>query len=138
MVQRCSVQTKDDYTRLEKCLRGGPDRSNFEKYIEKLRNRAIFHYDQSLVEKVIAERARREEARILTYTMGDSLRLWRFEAADHLIDSIITRRIWGIPRNSDQTQEADRINDYITELGRSFVGFSGEYCDAYLRENASV
>ena len=37
---------------------------------------------------------------------------WHFKVADDLIDSIVVRQIWGIPKGSDVRFEADKVAMY--------------------------
>ena len=52
--------------------------------------------------------------------------------ADDIVDSIVVRQLWGIPRQSDLRLEADMIADYQYEITLSFIDFAGEFIWKYL------
>jgi hypothetical protein len=61
------------------------------------------------------------------------MHLWHFKVADDVVDSIVVRRIWRIPRDEDFRAKADAIGDEVQKIALLFLDFSGEfiwkYCD---------
>jgi len=89
----------------------------------RLRHNLVFHYDESskLIMKAISDRAERTEARHSSITRGSTAYLWHFKPADDIVDSIVVRQIWGIPRDKDLRAEIDIITDEVHQLFLCFV-----------------
>lgn len=102
----------------------------------KQRHNLTFHYDKNgkLIKKAIADRASRTQARYSFVTRGNTAHLWRFNVADDIVDSIVVRQLWGIPRQSDLRLEADIIADYQHNITLSFIDFAGEFIWKYLND----
>jgi len=135
LLRRCDNRTQG-FQQLEEFLPGGSKRAEFERLVGRVRHNLTFHYDESgkLIEGAIEDRASRSEARISSVTRGNTAYLWHFKAADDLVDSIVVRQIWNIPRNADLRVEADKIADRVHQIFLWFMDFSGEfiwnYCNA--------
>ena len=95
-VAKCSEQAQEAFQKLVACL-DGPQGRKFRRYIGQIRNKTAFHYDPDMTLAALQDRASREEGRRSSMTRGDELALWRFEAADHIVDSIVSRQLWRIP-----------------------------------------
>ncbi len=136
LVARCDGQTQQSFKELEQFLPKAPKRSEFEQFVGRVRHNLTFHYDESgkLIEQAVSDRASRPEARISSITRGDIAYLWHFKVADDIVDSIVVRQIWAIPREKDVRIEADRIADRVREIYLWFVDFSGgfiwKYCES--------
>lgn len=133
IVDQCDKQTKDSFQELQRFLPGGVDRNEFELLVGRVRHNVGFHYDESgkLIQKAILDRAQRAEARIASITRGSTAYLWRFNAADDIVDSVVVRQIWSIPRGADVRVEADKIADRVHQIFLWFVDFSGEFIWKY-------
>jgi hypothetical protein len=57
--------------------------------------------------------------------------LWYFKVADDVVDSIVVRQIWAIPRYADMRAEADKVADRAHQIFRWFVDFAGEFIWKY-------
>ncbi len=136
--KKCSPYAQECFNRLVDCLSTGPDYQKFHDYVIKVRNKTVFHYDRPLVERALKDRASREESYRSKITMGDHIDLWRFELSDDIVDSIITRHIWKIPRTANTRVEADRILDFGSNLCVSFLDFCGEFVSSYILERAAI
>jgi len=136
-VKRCSSAAKDAFAKLRKCLIGESDEKKFVQYIGRIRHNTAFHYDKKVVDKALADRAGRAESRRSKITCGDNINLWRFHLADDILDSIVCRHIWKIPRTADLRQEADNIADFGGDLCVAFLNFSGEYIFRFVKEHAA-
>ena len=136
-VNRCSASAKDAFTKLKNCLKGGSDEKKFAQYIGQIRHNTAFHYSNKLVGKALADRAGRTESKRSKITCGDNISLWRLHLADDILDSIVCRHIWRIPRTSDLRQEADNIAVYGGDLCVAFLNFSGEYIFRFVKEHAA-
>ncbi|MBN1291276.1 MAG: hypothetical protein JXB48_05490 [Candidatus Latescibacteria bacterium] len=134
LLSRCDRRTQNSFNELVKVLPGGTEWKKLEKLIGQLRHNLAFHYDKSgkLIKKAIADRASSTQTKNSSITRGSSMYLWRFNVADDIVDSIVVRQLWGIPRQSDLSVEADSIAEYIHKIFLSFVDFAGEFIWKYL------
>lgn len=137
-VKHCSQTAQDLFSKLTNCLQGGTDCADFQKYVGQIRQNTAFHYTEKLVNRALSDRSDRPEARISKITGGDHINLCRFELADDIMDSIVCRQIWRIPRDADLRQEADRSADFGSDLCKSLLGFAGEFIVRYIREHAAI
>ncbi len=78
-VDSCSQEAQASFKRLIDCFKDRPNYNKYRDYILKVRHKTIFHYDGKLVEKALADRAKRPEAKISKITRGDHISLWRFD-----------------------------------------------------------
>ena len=138
LVRRTSTRAQTAYARLLACLRGGAEHKKFKKYIGSIRNRLIFHYDPAAISRALSDRASRPASATGNITLGTDISLWRFNMADDIVDSIICRDLWNIPRTADLRLEADRIIDYCHTICVDFMDFSSEFAVQYAREYAST
>ncbi len=132
-VRQTDTQTQQSFANLEQFLPGGARRGEIEKLMGRVRSKLTFHYEESgkLIAKAISDRAARPEARVSSVTRGSNAYLWHFKAADDVVDSVVVRQIWGIPRSADLRTEADKIADDLHQIFRWFVDFSGEFIWKY-------
>jgi hypothetical protein len=133
LVDQCDAKTQQSFQELEAFLPNGAKRQWLDRMVGKLRHNLVFHYDESgkLIERAIADRAARAEAWHSSVTRGSAAYLWHFKPADDILDSIVVRQIWGVPRQQDMRTEVDRIVDEIHQVFLSFVDFSGEFIWKY-------
>jgi len=136
LLRRCDNLTQESFRQLEEFLPGGSKRAEFERLVGRVRHNLTFHYDESgkLIERAIEDRASRSEARISSVTRGNTAYLWHFKAPDDLVDSIVVRQIWNIPRNADLRVEADKIADQVHQIFLWFMDFSGEFIWNYCND----
>jgi hypothetical protein len=132
-LDNCDGKTKQSYQSLLPFIEGGSNRSEFEQLIGRVRHNLTFHYDQSgkMIEKAIADRASRSESRQSSVTRGSTSHLWHFQVADDLVESIVVRQIWKIPRDKDLRIEADNIASRVHQIFLWFVDFAGEFIWTY-------
>ncbi|MCX7143738.1 MAG: hypothetical protein NT123_22380 [Proteobacteria bacterium] len=133
LVRQTDAQTQQSFANLEQFLPGGAQRARMEKLMGRIRSNLTFHYEASgrLLERAIADRAARPEARLSSVTRGSTAYLWHFKAADDIVDSVVVRQIWGIPRSADVRLEADKVADELHQVFLWFVDFAGEFIWKY-------
>lgn len=139
-VKHCSPLAQDSFGELVNCLKGGSQYDNFCKYIGLIRHNIIFHYDEGggkLIGRALADRSNRPETNRSKLTKGDHISLHRFELADDILDSIICRQFWKIPKDVDLSQEANRCADFGSNLCKSLLNFGGEFIERYIQDHAS-
>ena len=137
-VGKCSAAARVAFDKLISCLDGGSRAREFRRYVGAIRNRTAFHYDSNVALAALNDRASRDEASRDSITAGDDQALWRFEAADRIIDSIVVRHLWRIPRTADLRAEADRIADYCADVCLSFLIFGGEFAFGFMTRNTAI
>jgi len=133
LVAQCDSQTQASFQELQDFLRGGLRHGEFKRLVGQIRHNLAFHYNDSgkLIEKAIEDRAARSEAQVSSITRGDTAHLWHFKVADDVLDSIIVRQIWEIPRTSDLRTEADKVAGDVHRIFLQFLDFAGEFIWKY-------
>lgn len=133
LIGQMDVQTQESFANLEKFIPGGSKRTWIESLMGRIRSNLTFHYEESnkLITRAIADRAGRPEARLSSITRGTTAYLWHLKVADDVVDSVVVRQIWGIPRTADLRAEADKIADELHQVFLCFVDFSGEFIWKY-------
>jgi hypothetical protein len=129
LISSCDSRTQASFRKVEACLKGGHKHSWFHKIVGSIRGDLTFHYNESgkLIERTITERADRPGAQLSSITRGSTAYLWHFQIADEIVDGIVVRRIWNIPRGKDVRIEADAILDELHDIFLAFVDFAGEF-----------
>ena len=132
-VESCDEQTRRSFKNLTDFTKSGPRHSDIERWVLRVRHNLTFHYDESgeCISKAIRDRADRPEGRQSSITRGSSTHLWRFKIADDVVDSIVVRQIWKIPRDLDLRTEADKVLEFTDRIVLSFLDFSGEFIWRY-------
>lgn len=135
ILSSCSEAAQAAYRRLALFAYDGPQKTWFVKHVARARHGLTFHYEESekMIDWALKDRASRPEAELSSITVGDHGHLWRFHVADDVVDSILCRKIWQIPRNTDLRKEADEMADKIYSIYCDFVDFAGPFVLAYLR-----
>jgi hypothetical protein len=133
LLGQCDAETQRSFHELTQFLPDGSCHSEFERLVGKVRHNLAFHYYGcgKLINRAIADRAARQEARTSSVTRGDTAYLWYFKVADDVVDSIVVRQIWAIPRYADMRAEADKVADRAHQIFRWFVDFAGEFIWKY-------
>lgn len=133
LVRQTDAQTQQSFANLEQFLPGGARRGQIEKLMGRVRSNLTFHYEESgkLIAKAISDRAARPADRVSSVTRGSTAYLWHFKAADDVVDSVVVRQIWGIPRSADLRTEVDKIADELHQIFLWFVDFAGEFVWEY-------
>jgi hypothetical protein len=131
LVGRCDSRTQQSFQDLQQYAPSGSNCQRFEELAGKIRHNLSFHYDQSgkLIERAMADRAARSQ--VSSITRGNMAHLWHFRVADDVVDSIVVRQIWKIPRDADLRTEADRIADEVYHIFLLFLDFAGEFIWRY-------
>jgi hypothetical protein len=134
MVVTCDERTRASFAFLLDYLPGGPRRESFERNIVQVRNNLTFHYDESgkQIRRAIDDRASRIASNNTSVTRGSSMHFWRWGPADDLIDTIVVRQIWKIPRDSDLEAAVNEIVDEIHSLVLRYVDFCGAFIWRYI------
>ena len=129
LVDRRDVRTRDSYAAVLAHAPGGTERKRFERLAGMMRNNLTFHYAESnkLIAEAMTDRASRADGNLSAMTRADTIHRWRFNIADDVVDSIVVRNFWQIPRDADLREEADKIVDEIQAVLVRFADFSGEF-----------
>lgn len=135
---QCSCQTQEAFGRLAKCLKGGSDYQRFKKAVAIVRHKTVFHYDKDMAANALSVRASHlkfERSKITLGTVGD---LWRYHVADDIVDSIICRQIWQIPRNANLVEEADKISLFAQHLCKDYQIYCSGFIIKYLKRHNAI
>ncbi|MFH0131888.1 hypothetical protein ACGLHS_16900 [Variovorax sp. VaC1] len=131
-VDQCDRRTRESFANLLPFLHGGAKHDQFRQLVEKVRNNVAFHYQcDKLIGKTIGTLASRSGHRISTITRGDDVRLWHFQAADVVLDTIVVRELWQVPLTRAAIDGADEAawNTHLMFL--DFMDFAGEFIWKY-------
>jgi len=137
-VQSCRTSAIAAFHELCKCLKGGPYHKEFKRHVGFMRNRAAFHYDPNDLGWAIADRAGKSQGGTSSLTAGEDIHSSRFEFGDDLLDSVVCRRIWGIPKNQDVRQEADRFGAWCDKKCREYLHFGADFVPRFLKGRATI
>jgi hypothetical protein len=134
VIQQCDDVIQKSYIYLLDFLPGQAKGKEFEILIGQVRNNFAFHYYKNgkLIKKALKDRASRKEAQFSKISMSDEHFGWRFQLGDEIVDSVLVRQIWGIPRELDMREEADKKADYILEIVKHFLDFASGFIWKYL------
>lgn len=133
LLSTCDNQTQASFRKLEACLKGGTNRNLVEKIIGRIRSNLTFHYDETgkQIERAISEIAATPGGHHAQVTRGSTAYLWYFKAGDEIMDKIVVRHIWNIPRDKNLREETDAIADRMHEIFLTFMDFAGEFIWKY-------
>jgi hypothetical protein len=131
VVERCDQRTQESFETLKAYVESGAKLKELEAIAGRIRNTVSFHYDESgkLVTRAIQALATQGKTSSVTRaTVGPD---WHFEVADRVVDEIVCGQIWKIPKNADQSAEADKIIGKIHDIFLLFLDFAGEFIWRY-------
>ena len=131
-VAQCSNRSRSAFTSLCNCLQGGSEYNMFRQSVGSIRNRIAFHYSAGDIDWAIRDRTQRNNAQKSSMTAGQDVHSTRFEFGDDLIDSIVCRRLWKIPRHANARQEADRIAGWCDKKARHLIVFCAGFIPLFL------
>ncbi len=138
IVGECSSDAQEAFKALCRCLPGGADASDFNRYVGQIRNRVAFHCDVSYLRWGIRNRAARTTASTSTLTAGGTVESNRFEFVDDLLDTVVCRKVWKIKEGVDRRTEADRIGTWCDQKAREYLRFAGELVELALNRSGSL
>lgn len=136
LVRQCGPKAQNAFGNLCECLVGGNAKQEYEKYVGLIRHKVAFHYDPTMLDKAIEDRAQREESDRSSLTAGPDIHSNRFEFGDDILDSIVCRQLWNIPRTSDLRAEADGIAMWCGQKCLEYLQFGEDFVPRFLRENS--
>jgi hypothetical protein len=133
-IERCDEIVQTSYAYLLDFLPRKSRRGEFENLVGRVRHNLTFHYYQNgdLITRALNDRASRKEAQFSKISRSDEHFGWRFSLGDEVIDSVLVRQIWDIPRDLDVRQEADKKADEILEIVKHFLDFASGFIWQYL------
>ena len=132
IVRDCDQRTQESFSELEKYLKGGLLRGQFETLIGHMRNNLTFHYDEDrkrIPESIKSLASSRDP--LGSVTRGNTAHVWYFQAADRVVNNVVCFQLWGIPEGSDTGAEADKKAMECHEIFLRFVDFAGEFIWKY-------
>lgn len=137
LMMQCSRKAQEAFGRLAMCLKGGSEYQRFIRAVIIIRQTMVFHYNQKLTAKALSVRASHPKFERSKITLGTEGDLWRYHVADDLVDQIICRQIWQIPRNVPLIDEANKISLFAQHLCKDYQIFcSGFIINYFKRHNA--
>lgn len=131
----CDRHTQESFAAVEQYAEGGPKNGELEALVGRIRHTLTFHYYGcgKQIQRAIEDRAGRREGRFSSVTRGPSAHRWRFAAADDVVDSIVVRQIWQVPRSSDLRAAVDEMAMKVHRISLHFLDFAGEFVWRYFQ-----
>jgi hypothetical protein len=136
LVAKCDQRAQTAFGQLCECLQGGKDHANFRRFIPSVRDKTAFHYDTTEIMEALEFRTKHHSNSLCALTVGEDIHSCRFDFADVVIDTIVCRKLWGIPVGADVREEADRIADWCCTKSIEFLDFGGDFVTRFLQEHA--
>jgi hypothetical protein len=136
LVQQCDIRTRESFSELLNHVHGGCKHKRLQQLVGQLRHNLTFHYHQcdKLILSAIDDRASRPEANHAWITRASTAHRWRFSLADDVIDSVVVRQLWAIPRDADLRVESDKIADEVHAVMLRYLDFAGEFAWKYVEQ----
>jgi hypothetical protein len=129
LVGECDPKTQHSFEILLSLLPGGANFKRFNNLATQIRHNLGFHYDEKgkLISKALADRVDSFPNSRAMITRGSTAVLWHFALADEVLDQVVVREIWKIPRGKDLRAEADEIATWMHDITLAFCDFAGEF-----------
>jgi hypothetical protein len=121
-VSAYDVRTRGSFDKIANFI----DTDDYKKMV-RIRNNITFHYDEGAVAKAFREVAAEHPDLSLHISMGDETIDWFFEPADRIIDRIVVRDIFAVPREADVRAEVDNIVVRLHDVVKAFADFAGYF-----------
>jgi hypothetical protein len=137
-VSQYSAAAQSAFRDLCECLPGGKDHQTFKQFVGWIRNRIAFHYDAKEIRWALEYCSQTQGSDISSMTGGGDIHSTRWEFADALLDAIVCRRFWEIPRGADLEAEANRIADWCFKRTLRFLEFGEDFVPRFLRAHGVV
>jgi hypothetical protein len=134
LVDECHAT--DLFDQLLTFAKGGPQRGDFQRYVELVRHKVTFHYDQDMVQAALDDRAGRRGDTAHFVTLADDISRVRFQVADDLVNTLVCHQIWEITPGPEAQTEADRIADFGFRIYETFLDFAATFIAHYVRLRA--
>ena len=114
--------------------------SNEIKSLDRLRNRAIFHYDRQFCLESFREIADLDPNRDWSCSVGSDSLDWHFELADAVMDRMMIRQVLRVrvPRGPERTKQTHALALRQQEIAREFTGFRCPFRTALLSVGSSA
>lgn len=108
--------------------------SNGINSLDRLRNRATFHYDRQFCLESFGEIANLDPNRDWSYSMGSDSLDWHFELADAVMDRMMIRQVLRVrvPRGQERTKQTHALALRQQEIAREFTDFAAHFVQHYL------
>jgi len=121
-VKQCDAQTQGSYS----AVAGAIISDDYNRML-RIRSNISFHYGRKIVEQGLTELAAEHPDVAVAMTLGSEPILWHFEPADLVVDRIVCRKIFDIPKGADISKEIDVIVDRIQRIGEQLADFAGHF-----------
>ena len=136
LINDCPGETSDHFAQLLSFADGGAHQGDFRKYVELVRHKVTFHYDERKIQAALSDRARRRGDAAHFMTLSDDVRRVRFQVADDVVNTLVCHHVWGIAPGAEAQIEADRIADLGFRIYKIFLEFAVAFIMRYVEKNA--
>jgi len=127
-VDRCDKATTSSYGKLEAFVN-----SSEVAPLNRLRNRAAFHYDKQLPLRSLAQIATQASDHSWSCSMGTHSLDWHFELADAVMDRMVIREVFELrePRSPERHEKTKMMALRQQEIAREFTDFAAHFVRHY-------
>lgn len=136
IVDDCPRPIPEYFVKLLTFAKGGTREREFVKYVALVRHKITFHYDHRIIQAALNHRSRRRGHIAHFMTIADDARLFRFEIADDLVDTLITHTLWKVAPSAQTSVDADQIAELCFGIFTTLMDFAGTFATRYMEKNA--
>jgi hypothetical protein len=108
--------------------------ADYERLL-RLRNNAAFHYDGKLGLRSLQRLTEEFPSDVSGFSMGETTLDWYCEVADKVLDRLLMRFVYEIPKGPTQVQEADAIHLQMFEMAQALGDFAAHFVREYCARN---
>jgi hypothetical protein len=128
-VEACEEKTQNDFAAVW-ALVGTAD----YKSIMTMRNKIGSHWDDDVVEPAIFEMNQENPDYSMLLSLGDEMLDWHFDPADRIIDRVVVKKVFDIPKGADIEEEVDKIVRRLFDVVDALVSFAGHFIRHHTRK----
>ena len=105
------------------------------KKLLKLRNNAAFHYTEKLSLRALKQLSEEFPKDLSAFSMGDDTLTWYCELADKVLDRLLIRLIFEIPKGPKQVAETNAMHARMFEMANALGDFAAHFVREYCAKN---
>jgi hypothetical protein len=110
------------------------DSDDFKK-IAKLRNMAAFHYDKKMPQRMLKSLSEEFPGDLSEFSMGEDTLSWYCQVADKVLDRLLMREIFEIPKGPKQVAKTSAMHARMFEMANALGDFAAHFVREYCSKN---
>jgi hypothetical protein len=129
-VSKCDAETQNAFRDIKKFI-GTED---YKKIVGRLRNKVGFHLDEDVVITALNGLETEHPGVRMSMSWGEDVIDWHYEPGDRVIDRIVVRDIFDIPKDADIHEEIDKIVARLQVVSEHFAVFAVHFIQKITRK----